>query len=87
MMPHFVPATPQTTRIGQFDATFPPVASIAAGESVTLQCVSGFGDAVPGEGSGMTVPQALRDIAAANTAGLTGHIITCLLYTSDAADE
>ena len=74
--PHFVPASPQTTRIGVFDAGFPPVASIESGERVTLQCVSGLGDAVPGEESGMTVPQALRDIAAANTAGATGHIIT-----------
>jgi len=72
----FVPATPETTRIGVFDASFPPVASVAPGERVTLQCVSGLGDAVPGPDSGMTVPDELRAIAAANVAGATGHIIT-----------
>jgi acetamidase/formamidase len=74
--PHFVPASPQTTRIGVFDAAFPPVASIAAGERVTLECVSGQGDAIPGAESGLTVPEALRAIQAANAIGQTGHIIT-----------
>ena len=73
--PLFVHASPETTRIGVFDAAFPPVASIASGERVTLECVSGLGDAVPGDGQGMTVPGALRAIAAAN-AGAAGHIIT-----------
>jgi len=74
--PHFVPATPQTTRIGVFDAAFPPVASVASGERVTLECVSGLGDVLPAPGAGMTVPPGLRAIDEANTAGARGHIIT-----------
>ncbi len=72
---HHVPATPETVRWGIFDPTFPPVATIASGDTVVLECVSGGPDAMPPESSGLKIPPALSAIQAAVPRG-PGHIIT-----------
>ena len=74
-MPHLA-ATPQTVRIGQFDATFPPVLSVQSGETVTVECVSGRPSVLPAPESGLIVPEALAAILAAYPAPPAGHIVT-----------
>ena len=74
-MPHLA-ATPQTIRIGQFDATFPPVLTVKSGETVTVECVSGRQGVLPGPDSGLIVPEALSAILAANPTPPPGHIVT-----------
>jgi acetamidase/formamidase len=73
---HRVAATPETTRFGAFDASFPPVATIASGDLVTLECVSGAPEIMPEPETGMRVPPALAAIHAANPPRLGPHIIT-----------
>ena len=41
MAQHQLRASPQTVRIGVFDATFPSVMTIESGDTVVVQCVSG----------------------------------------------
>jgi len=44
MAQHQLRASPETVRIGVFDATFPPVLTIESGDRVVVQCVSGRGE-------------------------------------------
>ena len=76
MTEHHLAATPETTRIGQFDAAFPPVLTVRSGDSVAVECVSGRADVLPAPGTGMTVPRALADILAAHRPLGPGHILT-----------
>lgn len=76
MTQHRLAATPETVRIGQFDATFPPVLTVKSGETVAVQCVSGRPGVLPGPESGLHVPEALRAIIAANPNPPAGHIVT-----------
>lgn len=73
---HHLAATPATVRIGQFDATFPPVLTIGSGDSVAVECVSGRPAVLPPPGSGLHVPASLSAILAANPAPPPGHIVT-----------
>ena len=41
MAVHHVAATSETVRLGMFDAAIPPVLTIASGDTVTLECLSG----------------------------------------------
>ena len=75
MPEHFIPASPETVRWGQFDAAFPPLLTVQSGETVVLECVSGGPDSLPPAGSGFAVPPALAAIHAAVPRG-PGHIIT-----------
>ena len=84
MTTHRIQATPETVRWGVFDAAIPPVLTIASGDSVVLECVSGSPDTLPPAGSGMHVPPALRAILAAVPRG-PGHIITGPVAVAGAA--
>ncbi len=75
MATHSIAATPETVRWGVFDATIPPVITIASGDTVVLECVSGGPDTLPPAGSNMVVPPALHAIHARVPRG-PGHIIT-----------
>ena len=75
MAHHTLNATPDTVRIGQFNATFPPVLTIQSGDTVDVQCVSGRAEVLPATDSGLIVPDALRNILAAHVMG-AGHIVT-----------
>lgn len=74
MAHHILRAAPETVRIGAFDASFPPVLTIAPGDSVTVHCVSGRPAVLPPPGSGLSVPPALADIIAAYPEMPPGHI-------------
>ncbi len=75
MPTHHLAATPDTVRWGVFGAEFPPVLTIASGDTVVMECVSGGPDVMPPAGSGMAVPPALGAIHAQLPRG-TGHIVT-----------
>lgn len=77
---HHLDARPETVRFGAFDAAFPPVLTVASGDLVVMQCVSGPAEVMPPEGSGLAVPPALQAIHAAVAAGgmprLGPHLVT-----------
>ncbi|MBL6456827.1 acetamidase/formamidase family protein [Belnapia sp. T6] len=76
MAHHQLRATPETVRVSAFDSRFPPVLTIAPGDTVSVECVSGREEVLPPPGSGMQVPEALAAIIAANPGMVAGHICT-----------
>ena len=76
MSKHRISATPDHVRIGAFDAAIPPLLTIASGDTVELECVSGDARFYPPAASGFVVPPALRAINEAGPARHPGHIIT-----------
>ncbi len=76
MRHHHLASTPETIRFGMFDAAFDPVLTIASGDRVTFDCVSGGVEVMPGEGSGLTIPPALRAIHDAKPERIGPHILT-----------
>ena len=76
MAQHRLAATPETIHWGAFSAAFPPVLTVASGDTVVLECVSGAPDVLPPERLGFTVPPALTAIHAANPPRLGPHILT-----------
>ncbi len=75
-MKHTLAATPETVRWGSFDAAYQPVLTVAPGDTVTVECVSGPPEVMPPSGSGMAVPPALAAIHAAKLPRMGGHIVT-----------
>ena len=73
---HHLHALPDTVRLGEFDAAFPPVFHIKSGDTVVVQCVSGRPEVMPPASSGLKIPAALRAIFDANPGRSAGHIIT-----------
>ncbi|WP_171034040.1 acetamidase/formamidase family protein [Lichenicoccus roseus] len=76
MAVHQVAATPETVRLGMFDATIPPVLTIASGDTVALECLSGGPEVMPPPGSPLAIPTGLAAIHAANPARLGTHMLT-----------
>ena len=73
---HRIDATPQTVRWGAFDASFPPVATIASGDLVVLECVSGGPEQIPPREGPFAIPPRLLAIHDAGVPRLGPHIIT-----------
>src|ERR1700721_163233 len=73
---HNLRASPDTVRIGVFNATFPPVLTIESGDTVEGQCVSGREAVMPPPNSPFTIPPELSAIIAANPGVQAGHIVT-----------
>jgi acetamidase/formamidase len=75
-MRHHLTSTPETIRFGMFDAAFDPVLTIASGDSVTFECVSGGVEVMPAEGSGLTIPPTLQAIHDSKPERIGPHILT-----------
>ena len=69
-----VNAGPKTCHWGFFDADLPPVATLASGDEVTINTVSGGPQVLP-EG-GFHIPPELLEIHAGGLPGMPGHILT-----------
>jgi acetamidase/formamidase len=76
MTTHTLRASPETVRIGVFNASFPPVMSIESGDRVEVQCVSGRESVMPPADAPFTIPPELSAIIAANPGVQAGHIVT-----------
>ncbi len=76
MTHHRLASTPDTIRFGMFDAAFDPVLTIASGDSVTFECVSGGVEVMPPPGSPHAVPPALQAIHASDPPRIGPHILT-----------
>ncbi len=68
--------TPSTVRWGTFEATYPPLLTIASGETVVLETVSGGPEVMPPVESGLAIPPALTAIHNAGLPRVGGHILT-----------
>lgn len=73
---HTLRASPETVRAGVFSAEFPPVLTIASGDTVDVQCVTGRAAVLPPADSGLAVAPELAAIIAANPGARSGHIMT-----------
>jgi acetamidase/formamidase len=74
---HSIEATPKTVRWGAFDASFPPIHSIASGDLVVLECMSGGPEQVPArDNPDFVIPPKLLAIQDAGIPRLGPHIIT-----------
>jgi acetamidase/formamidase len=73
---HKIAASPETVRYGVLDAAIPPLLTVASGDTVVMECVSGDERTYPPADSGFIVPPALRAINAAGPEVHTGHIVT-----------
>jgi acetamidase/formamidase len=76
MATHRLAPTPSTVRWGTFNAAYPPLITIASGDTVVLECVSGGPEVMPPAGSGLRIPPALAAIHEANIPRVGGHILT-----------
>jgi acetamidase/formamidase len=77
MKTHRLDAAPETVHWGFFDASLKPLITVDSGDTVVISTVSGNTEVMPKAGSGMTVPDALRDIQAKVSPKLGGpHIMT-----------
>lgn len=77
MAVHELLATPDTVRLGVFSAKFAPVLSVASGDTVKMQCVSGRPEVVPRADSGLVIPEALQCILDSRGGeSWSGHIVT-----------
>ena len=82
---HKISASPENVRIGVFDAAIPPILTIASGDTVVLECVSGDPSTYPPASSGFVVPPALRAINESAPVRQPGHIITGPVAIAEAA--
>ena len=73
---HRLAATPDTVRVGVFDAAIPPVLSIASGDTVEIETVNGTRRVFPQPGSPFAPTPAMLAIDAADIARAPGHIVT-----------
>lgn len=69
-----VPAGPDTCHWGFFDASLPPIETVASGAEVTIDTVSGGPQVLPGEG--YHVPPELLELHAKGPPSVPGHILT-----------
>jgi acetamidase/formamidase len=75
-MLHRLSPTPATVRFGIFDAAFPPVLTVASGDTVVFECVSGGPEVMPPADLGLLIPDALQAIHAARLERMGPHILT-----------
>jgi acetamidase/formamidase len=76
MTRHILRASPETVRCGLFGAAYPPVLTIASGDTVEMHTVTGRPQVMPPPGSGFAIPPELQAIMDANPGQQRGHILT-----------
>ncbi|MBR0695802.1 acetamidase/formamidase family protein [Bradyrhizobium lablabi] len=76
MTHHHLTCSPEACHWGFFEAKLKPVLTIASGDEVTIDTVSGGPDVVPPDRSKFHVPPELDDIHASNERMVPGHILT-----------
>jgi len=81
---HHLHASPKTCHWGFFEAKLKPVLTIASGDEVTVETVSGSPETIPDRGK-FHVPPELDAIHAENERMLPGHILTGPIGIEDAA--
>jgi acetamidase/formamidase len=81
---HHLTSTPQTVHWGFLDAALPPVLSIASGDSVVVDCVSGLPGSLPKPESGFTIPSDLTEILEKVRKGTGNHIYTGPIHVEGA---
>ncbi len=74
MAQHHLKASPETCHWGWFDAGMAPVMTIASGDRVTVETVSGAPEDLPGEG--YHIPPELLDIHKRSERRMPGHLLT-----------
>ena len=74
MTHHRLNSGPETCHWGFFDATLPPVLTVASGDSVTVETLSGGPNVLPPEG--FHVPPELHEVHERAERMLPGHILT-----------
>lgn len=84
MVHHQLAATPATVQWGRFDARLAPVLTIASGDRVTIETLSGIAELYPPADSGMSVSPALDAINTANLPFRWGHLLTGPVAIEDA---
>src|SRR6266849_3454201 len=75
MTHHHLHSSPKTCHWGFFEAKLKPVLTIASGDEVTVDTISGGPDVVP-DRSKFHVPPELADVHAKNERMVPGHILT-----------
>jgi len=73
-MHHHLKSSPETVHWGWFDAALPHVMTIASGDRITIESLSGGPANLPGEG--FEVPPELLQVHAKSQRRLPGHILT-----------
>ena len=76
MAHHKIASAPDTVRFGIFDAAFSPILTIASGDTVVFECVSGGPEVMPPPELGLVIPPQLLDIHAAKLERMGPHILT-----------
>ena len=75
MTHHHLHSSPETCHWGFFEARLKPVLTIASGDEVTIDTISGGPDVVP-DMSRFHVPPELAEVHAKNERMVPGHILT-----------
>jgi acetamidase/formamidase len=76
MTSHHLPATPGTVRWGFWDGSLPPVLTIASGDTVTIDTLSGEPPDLPEPATGFAVLPEHREVLAAGQGGPGPHFLT-----------
>ena len=74
MADHHLRSSPETVHWGYFEASIPPVLTIASGDRVTVETVSGAPEVMPK--SGFKLPPELEEIHRKVPRKLPGHLLT-----------
>jgi acetamidase/formamidase len=72
---HHLHSSPETCHWGFFEARLKPVLTIASGDEVTIDTISGGPDAVP-DAKQFHIPPELAEVHARSERMLPGHILT-----------
>jgi acetamidase/formamidase len=75
MKRHHLHASPETCHWGFFDASLKPVLTVASGDEVTIDAISGGPDVLPGDPQ-FYIPPELHDVHAKSERMTPGHILT-----------